>query len=945
MPPSDASQLHERPPHSYRWPLAVMSGVIVLVTIYANLQHRITNHDQSKYFPPFVAGWNRLKTDHLGAEYFHIAKALAKGHGFADPFGERSGPTAWMPPVLPVIQASLLWLFGDRGTIQVVVMFQALALALTGGLVLLAARTVYGHRSDWFVVPAYIVMLMLDFELAFQITHDGWFLHLMLAGMLIRTNRLRVDRSFRQTIIWGVTCGLSTLAAPVAGAVWVAITAFYWASIRRKLLIVGAISATGVLLPWTVRNYLVFDQFVPIKSNLMFDLYQSQCLTPDGLVRSDVGLSRHPYSSPDERRRHATLGERTYLRERATAFWEAVENNPESYLTRVWNRFAAATLVLVPFDRYEERWPTWLLPARAIHPLPFLAMLILLLHPRPWHRYERWAFWTYTVWLLPYVLVSYYHRYAFPLLGIKTFLVVSGAVRLPSLVQSIVTNTTGSRGPIPPTVSSSISSRDPQPSTTYEDRRRFLVGTLAIAVAIKLLAFGIDHTPLLFMGDSGAHVETALRGYVPLERSYSYGVLVRALAAWPGSFVPLIAVQSLAGAATAGMLAITLVYAFGARPGIARLAAIACCLDPLQVVHERLVLTEAFAQFLFAAHLTAVLCYAYRPSIPRLLTALVAGILLVSLRTIYLPVVWLAPIAAMGAVWIGNGFGPKATRLYSLGRHFATMVLLTVLLHGGYQYGMGALTGLPPAYLHERGFFQIAAWAPLIQPEDAQEPRTIEAIRDTAESSHPLKDRSQRDFHRWSRDGLVSRLLLAHGGDRFAASQAAGATARNAGLRDPIRVLDLGWTTYLDYFRYVQLLEHKLPAEHGKWSRFSQAQTAELRERFGWDTRDSLANSTSSKDYHLSADWYYYLLLISPAIQFVCVCVLPRQRWATGMIICSTSLLMLVTICVMASTPVVRYLSPLGYTSILTLSLAVNAIADRRRLGILPQSTCFRKQI
>src|SRR5690348_4535505 len=48
--------------------------------------------------PPEVAAtWHQ----HLGGEYFNIAQAIVDGRGFADPFGERTGPTAWMPPLFP----------------------------------------------------------------------------------------------------------------------------------------------------------------------------------------------------------------------------------------------------------------------------------------------------------------------------------------------------------------------------------------------------------------------------------------------------------------------------------------------------------------------------------------------------------------------------------------------------------------------------------------------------------------------------------------------------------------------------------------------------------------------------------------------------------------------------------------------------------------------------
>ena len=79
--------------------------------------------------------------NHLGAEYFNIARSIAKGRGFASPFGEQTGPTAWMPPILPGILAGLLWACdGDKDAVMaVVIFFQVCTLVATGLLVIALA--------------------------------------------------------------------------------------------------------------------------------------------------------------------------------------------------------------------------------------------------------------------------------------------------------------------------------------------------------------------------------------------------------------------------------------------------------------------------------------------------------------------------------------------------------------------------------------------------------------------------------------------------------------------------------------------------------------------------------------------------------------------------------------------------------------------------------------
>src|SRR5213080_4789813 len=88
--------------------IVLVLGVYAL-SIYANLSFAVTNRADLRYFPPFKRGVDMNNNRHLGAEYLSIAEALVAGRGFADPFKEQTGPTAWMPPVYPALLAGLLW--------------------------------------------------------------------------------------------------------------------------------------------------------------------------------------------------------------------------------------------------------------------------------------------------------------------------------------------------------------------------------------------------------------------------------------------------------------------------------------------------------------------------------------------------------------------------------------------------------------------------------------------------------------------------------------------------------------------------------------------------------------------------------------------------------------------------------------------------------------------
>jgi hypothetical protein len=114
-------------------------------------------------------------------------------------------------------------------------------------------------------------------------------------------------------------------------------------------------------------------------------------------------------------------------------FRAVVQADPWDFPGRVADRFLAATLVYVPFDRVGESrrpWSLWL--SRLMHPLPFVSFLLLALSAlRTRLAAVQWiVMGAYLVYLAPYVAVSYYDRYVVALLGIKVLLVLWGIDRL-----------------------------------------------------------------------------------------------------------------------------------------------------------------------------------------------------------------------------------------------------------------------------------------------------------------------------------------------------------------------------------------------------------------------------------------------------------------------------------------------------------------------------------
>ncbi len=422
-----------------RVPLSAVVAVIAAVyacSVYANLSFAVTNFADYRFFPPFLRGVNANNSRGLGAENGNIAHSLAAGKGLANPFPKSAGPTAWMPPAFPAVLAALLWMCGgSTDAVMVAVVFlQAAVLIGTGLLVLALAGRTTRRVGAGLAVALFFVGLLNSFRWCFQDTQDWWLILLALDLLVAGLCWWRPLGGTRAAAAWGFFGGLGALVNPTVGWTWGLLTvAAGWRDRAWSRLAVAGLVAGLTLLPWAVRNYLVFGRLIPVKSNLAYELYQSQCMQPDGLLQRRT-LRLHPYTaSLPEGREYRALGETAYLDRKGRQFWDAVGSRPADFAGRVVQRFVGATMWYVPFERAQEpRQPWVLLFSRLIHPLPFLALLVLVVtsRRRPLVRAQWVVIGVYLAYLLPYVTVSYYERYAVPLLAARVLLVVWAADRL-----------------------------------------------------------------------------------------------------------------------------------------------------------------------------------------------------------------------------------------------------------------------------------------------------------------------------------------------------------------------------------------------------------------------------------------------------------------------------------------------------------------------------------
>jgi hypothetical protein len=391
-------------------------------------------------FPLVVAGilsaatvsgciYGKLKAN-LRSENFNIAQALVAGEGFAHAFGERTGPTAWCAPVYPCIQAALLWAGDGDPAVVVAGLVILQGCVLVGTSILVVALAWQTNRRSGAVAAAILFFLGLLYHawFWFQMVHDCWLILLALDLLVAGFCWLGPLERWHRAVGWGLFGALCALTNPVVGFVWgIMSLVLGWRQRNWKPLALAVVFAGLGLAPWGIRNFLVFGRFIPMKSNLAYELFQSQCLQSDGLYQMTTARLHPSTAGSQERQLYKELREPAYMDRKWEQFRGSVWAEPLDFLDRIATRFLGATVWYVPFDRAREARQPWLLWARRLtHPLPFLALLILLFTSTL--RPLTWTHWTvigvYVAYLLPYIAASYYERYAVPLLATKVMLVI-----------------------------------------------------------------------------------------------------------------------------------------------------------------------------------------------------------------------------------------------------------------------------------------------------------------------------------------------------------------------------------------------------------------------------------------------------------------------------------------------------------------------------------------
>ena len=216
-----------------------------------------------------------------------IARAVATGRGFSNPFARETGPTAWLTPVYPLIVVVAYKIFGVYTIhafyflvfLNIVFSSAACVPIFYAGQRIADVGVAAGAAWLWALFPNAIMT-------PFEWIWDTSLAALLAATILWATLKLAEARTLRDWCAYGLLWGFTLMTNPSLGSMlpflvaWAAYRAWWKrelpARANREWLTRPASAVTLAILccvPWTVRNYSVFHRFVPLRSNFPLELY------------------------------------------------------------------------------------------------------------------------------------------------------------------------------------------------------------------------------------------------------------------------------------------------------------------------------------------------------------------------------------------------------------------------------------------------------------------------------------------------------------------------------------------------------------------------------------------------------------------------------------------------------------------------------------------------
>lgn len=331
----------------------------------------------------------------FGFEAGRIAQSLATGHGYSNPFNGNSGPTAWLPPLYPLLLALCFKLFGiyTRAAAFAIMALDSLFSALIAPAIYeIAARCLDAHNLArrasqkaapvalwsawiWAVYPGamqYAVHWVWEMSLSACLFTWAFVMALRLRQIGQQKDVVSPTRATSPAALheapeqapgthprWALWCVFGTLWGCIvlsnaslalmlpASLVWILWPLLPFGNHARSddlpQALAGAAAACVVfglvLTPWVIRNERTLHAFVLTRDNMGVELWQSSRFDRNGSLNWGTSLPLSPLEP--EFQRYVQQGEVRYAAEKGAIAKQTIRTHP--------GRFLAYTLQRVQF--------------------------------------------------------------------------------------------------------------------------------------------------------------------------------------------------------------------------------------------------------------------------------------------------------------------------------------------------------------------------------------------------------------------------------------------------------------------------------------------------------------------------------------------------------------------------------------------------------------------
>ncbi len=304
----------------------------------------------------------RVILDHFefGWEMGRIARAMVTGYGFADPFNGHSGPTAWTPPLYPLLLAGVFKVFGvyTARSAWAILALNCVFSAATAPAVFEIGWRCFGRDAKGMNVARWSGWLWALYPAAMQYAiHWIWDMALsalLFAWVIVMALRIRGvgaerDEAKSQTarrwmgfgLLWGAVAlsNSSLLVFLPACVVWMLWGRDRWrgaaAGMALRNVALAAVCCSGLMGPWTLRNWVALHAFIPLRANFGAELFESVQFSMLGFP---WGATLPLADSAPEFQRYKRLGEVRYSQEQGARAAEIIRHHRGLFLARIVKR-------------------------------------------------------------------------------------------------------------------------------------------------------------------------------------------------------------------------------------------------------------------------------------------------------------------------------------------------------------------------------------------------------------------------------------------------------------------------------------------------------------------------------------------------------------------------------------------------------------------------------